>query len=108
MQELLRHFSTVTNTPVSQLTEYIGEDLQNAMNRLDRKVLLSTLKNALRNVTADTISPLPISHNSINNNGNSQHSYNEQKLENGNNYINKEKTYQNSNNSVVKQRYFIK
>lgn len=48
--ELLRHMSLLTNTPVNQLSEYIGDDLHQAMNRLDKSILLSTLKNALKNV----------------------------------------------------------
>lgn len=114
VQELLRHFSNVTNTPVSQLAEYIGEDLQNAMNRLDRKVLLSTLKNALQNVTADTTPPPPVPHN--NNNGNnvsSQQSFSNRegaikiKADNGIEYSTKRNAPPTSNNIAEKQRYII-
>lgn len=82
------------------------------MNRLDRKILLSTLKNALRNVTA---APSTISHNNnnnrsssiinnmnINNNIHNQSTFEQIKLENGIDYAKKRSKFQNN---IMKQKF---
>ncbi|KAI6178468.1 hypothetical protein M3Y98_00504000 [Aphelenchoides besseyi] len=49
--EILQTVSHATNTPIDQVEKIIGEDLQNAIGRVDRSVLLGSLKDAIRNVT---------------------------------------------------------
>uniref|UniRef100_A0A915DGR0 Uncharacterized protein n=1 Tax=Ditylenchus dipsaci TaxID=166011 RepID=A0A915DGR0_9BILA len=52
---LLQQMASLTNTSVAQLEDFMGEDLQNAIGKMDKSVLLSTLKNALRDVTTARI-----------------------------------------------------
>ncbi|KAI6241219.1 hypothetical protein M3Y99_00345700 [Aphelenchoides fujianensis] len=50
-EEILHTVSQATNTPIDQVKAIIGEELHNAIGRVDRSVLLCTLKDAIRRVT---------------------------------------------------------
>ncbi|KAI1730835.1 hypothetical protein Ddc_03552 [Ditylenchus destructor] len=47
-RRLLEQMAQATSTPVPQLEELLGHELQSAMGRMDKNVLLDALKNALK------------------------------------------------------------
>lgn len=56
---LLKEMSELTNTPIKQLENFIGDDLQKAIGKVDRSILFSTLKDALRNIGQASTSEIP-------------------------------------------------
>lgn len=51
---LLEQMAETTRTPVAQLEELFGTELQSAMGKVDKNVLFSTIKNALKSAAATT------------------------------------------------------